>query len=113
MSSTYYKLKASTSESIRDIGIAMREYVDAENVGEQFHSLGDANVYILSMERYFFRNGSYAGLTVVLTEHGTEKTADIIGSGGGEGFFNVSWGANTDFANKAAEILRKFGFRSC
>ena len=113
MSSTYYKMKASTYSPIREIGIAVKEYVNAENVGENFYSLGDVNVYILSMEKYFFRNGSYAGLTVVLTEHGTDKTADIIGSGGGEGFFNVSWGANTDFANSAKEILSKQGFRYC
>lgn len=33
------------------------------------------------------------------------------GSGGGEGIFNISWGANSEFADDAADILRGMGFQ--
>jgi len=65
---------------------------------------------LLSFEKYFMRNGSYASLTVLLTENGNVQTADIIGSGGGEGIFNLSWGANSDFADMAERVLSKNGF---
>ena len=67
------------------------------------------NVHVLTFEKFYFRNGSYASLTVVLTENNDEKTADIIGSGGGEGLFNISWGANSSFARDAENILRDYG----
>lgn len=38
------------------------------------------------------------------------QTADIVGSGGGEGLFNISWFANSDLADSAEKILQKYGF---
>ncbi len=82
----------------------------AEFLCESEKLLGAAAVYFLAFERYYFRNGSYASLSVMLTESGEEQTADIVGSGGGEGIFNIGWGANTNFAEMAADVLRKNGF---
>ncbi len=49
-------------------------------------SLDDVSVILLSFEKYYMRNGGYASLTVMLVESEDAQTADIIGSGGGEGF---------------------------
>jgi len=38
------------------------------------------------------------------------QTVDCIGSGGGEGLFNISWGANRNFAKLGYEELLKLGF---
>ncbi len=65
---------------------------------------------MLSVEQYYFRNDSYASLTVLLTD-GETQTADIIGFGGGGGILNLSWGANANFANRAANILTNYGFK--
>lgn len=52
-----------------------------------------------------------ATLTIMLTETGNEQTADIIGSGGGEGILNFSLGANASFASMAFDILQQCGFK--
>ena len=36
----------------------------------------------------------------------------MIGSGGGEGIFNISLGANIDFAEKAERIFRQYGLKT-
>ena len=65
---------------------------------------------LLSCEKYFFRNGSYASLNVMFTEFDGVQTADIVGSGGGEGLFNISLFANSDFAESAEKVLKNCGF---
>ena len=65
---------------------------------------------LLSCEKYFFRNGSYASLNVMLTEFDGVQRADIVGSGGGEGIFNFSLWANDEFAEDAQRALGAMGF---
>ena len=72
-------------------------------------SVGDQAI-LLSCEKYFFRNGSYASLNVMLTEFDGVQTADIVGSGGGEGLLNISLFANSDFAGSAEKVLKSYGF---
>lgn len=71
---------------------------------------GENTVIMMSFEQYYFRNNSFASLTVLLAD-GETQTADIIGFGGGGGLFNLSWGANADFANRAADALTKYRFK--
>ncbi len=82
----------------------------AEKLCESEKFIGGGSVYFLSFERFYFRNGSYASLSVMLTDDGETQTADIVGSGGGEGIFNIGLGANTDFAEMAAQVLKRHGF---
>ena len=83
---------------------------DADLVYERSRELGTATVVLLSFEQFYLRNGSYASLNIMLTEMEGTHTADIIGSGGGDGLFNFSWGANSSFANRAAIILGQHGY---
>lgn len=71
---------------------------------------GTADVLLLALERYYMRNNSAACLTIQIIDDGQIQKAIVIGSGGGEGIFNLSWGANAGFANDAADILRELGF---
>ena len=65
---------------------------------------------LLSCEKYFFRNGNYASLNVMLTELDGVQRADIVGSGGGNGLLNFSWWANDELAEDAQRALEAMGF---
>lgn len=110
MSSISIRMRANRGAGIRALANALKREINGELIAERWRSLQDGQVVLLSFEKFFLRNGSYASLTVMLTEYETVQTADIIGSGGGEGIFNLSWGANSDFAEMAAELLRQRGF---
>ena len=110
MSSTSIKMRAERAASIRALANALKREINAELIAESWRSLDGIQVVLLCFEKFFLRNGSYASLTVMLTESETMQTADIVGSGGGEGLFNISWGANSDFAEMAAGLLRQRGF---
>ena len=84
--------------------------VPPEVVLDQRGTVGGAQVILLIFERYYMRNGSYASLTVQLTDDGTAQKATVVGTGGGEGVFNFSLGANRAFASLAAETLTSSGF---
>ncbi len=111
MGSINIKMTGNGTVNIRRLAALLKNEIDAELISENWRGLDGFNVVLLSFERYFFRNGSYASLAVMLTEYGDVQTADIVGSGGGEGLFNISWGANSDFAEMASDLLEKNGFR--
>jgi len=83
---------------------------DAELVYQTQKDFADGAAVLLSFEKYYLRNGSYASLALLLTQKGEIQAADIVASGGGEGILNWSWGANDSFAGKAVKILNKYGF---
>ena len=68
------------------------------------------DAFVICIEKFFFRNSSYAALTVILENINGGSKASVVGFGGGEGFLNISMGANLEFANMAAEVLSEFGF---
>lgn len=111
MAGVFTKMNGSGEKSIASAAAALKNEINAELVAESRRIVGNASVVLLSFEKYYMRNSSYASLTVMLTESDGQQTADIIGSGGGEGIFNISWGANSDFADTAERILLRYGFR--
>ena len=112
MSATTITMRRRASGDLQEI--ANRLWKDlpdmAELVGIYSHGSADNQAVLLSCEKYFFRNGSYASLNVMLTEFDGVQTADIVGSGGGEGLFNISLFANSDFAGGAEKVLQSYGF---
>ena len=110
MSSVNIKMQGNKSKEIKQLANILKSEINAELVCESRRSLDDVSVILLSFEKYYMRNGSYASLTVMLTESENEQTADIVGSGGGEGIFNISWGANSEFADMAQRVLYRYGF---
>ena len=66
----------------------------------------DGDIYVVTavFENYFMRTGSYASLSVTMIwmpgffSKGT-AVVSAVGSGGGDGLFNISWGAEDDFVD--------------
>lgn len=66
----------------------------------------DGDIYVVTavFENYFMRTGSYASLSVTMIwmpgffSNGT-AVVSAVGSGGGDGIFNISWGAEDDFVD--------------
>lgn len=81
-------------------------------VSEIWREAHGLDIALLSFERYYFRNNSYAGLSVMLTESEETQTADVIGFGGGTGLLNVSFWANSETSELAEKLLREHGFES-
>ena len=111
MSCQVIKMTGNHSFPIEELSRILKKELSAELVTESQRYFDYCKVALLVFEKYFFRNGSYANLTIMLTETTDCQTADIVGSGGGEGLFNISWGANTDFAEAAESILAHKGFQ--
>lgn len=110
MSSTIIKMNGNGKTSIEALSTILKEEIQAELVSEIWRGTEDLKIMLLTFEKYYLRNGSYASLTVMVTQMSDVQTADIIGYGGGEEIFNISWGANSNFANSAHKILHENGF---
>lgn len=96
--------------SIMELARVLKREIDAELVGEISRTFQSAVVVLLSFERYYFRIGGYATLTMMLVEQDAIQSVDMIGSGGGQGVTNISWGSNKSIVNKAIKELEKYGF---
>lgn len=86
----------------------LKEDLAAELVCEE-KMLNDS-VVLLCFEEFYFRCKSYVALSVMITENDTCQEAVVVGMGGGDGLANISWGANSSFANRAEKSLIKLGF---
>lgn len=112
MSGISIQMEGNNYNSLEGIVRDLKEELNAELICETYRYIDTVSICVLSFEKFFMRNGSYASLSIVLTDKDGEKTADIIGSGGGEGLFNISWGANSDFAEKAERVLMGYGLET-
>ena len=77
----------------------------------QIRHVDHVDILLMVFEKYFMRNGSMAVLTVEVVSDGNSQAATVVGTGGGQGIFNISWGANSDYAYEAAEFLESIGFK--
>ena len=84
--------------------------MSGELVDRTEKNINNGKIILMIFEKYFYRTGSYAALTIMLTDDGNQKEAEITGFGGGAGLLNISWGANEKLASEAEEILRNNGF---
>ena len=66
---------------------------------------------MLVFEKYFMQASNRASLSIMLNQADDIVTADIIGSGGGQGpLFGFSWGAEDSFVATTEDILTELGF---
>lgn len=73
---------------------------------EERHSpMGGREMIVQIYEKYFLRNNSQAGLTVTLQNFQGHTQINAIASAGGQGLFNISWGAGSNFAGQVERIL--------
>lgn len=111
MSSYSTKMICTIKQMELDEIIARLQDMNAETVFADVRQLGEYSyAAMLAMEKLYLRNSSYASLAVMLTEQDGIQTADIVGYGGGAGMFNISYGANQEFGENAADILEECGF---
>lgn len=83
---------------------------------ELVHSItrdcGNSKTYLLVFEKWYYRTGSRASLTVLVTENDDEIIVDAIGAGGGQGIiFKFTWGAEGNFVGIVRDLLIAKGFR--
>ncbi len=107
-----FKLKnLSSNKKITELAGIIEENFDGELVCSELQELNNnTKVLVMNYEKYYFRVSSYVGLTIVITEFNGAQTAVITGFGGGNGLFNISWGANGSFAGDMVELLKELGF---
>ena len=107
---TVLHFKGDPTRTMQDVRTALLRQLTGEPVAEIAHALPGTEVLLLSREKYYLRNSSYAGLQILLCRSADAFTADIIGSSGGAGLLNWSMGANAKQAQEAAAILEQQGF---
>ena len=109
MDRTTVYMSAQKQKSLQEIYEQLRT-IQADLVSKTEQSVNGVQIWTLVYEMYYFRTKSYASLTVVLTEYENRQTACIVGSGGGGGMFNVTYGANRNFVTKCENALKVCGF---
>lgn len=113
MSDNIYKMQRSSSEPLEKLVKDFLDKLDGgmeELIVSEIRTYGNTEVALLVFEKYYFRSGSYANLTMQITSHDSLQRALIVGSGGGEGLLNITMGVNANFAKKAVKKLIEMGF---
>lgn len=76
---------------------------------DRYH--GDVRSTLLVFEKYYWRAGNRASLSVLVSGTDGNVTVDAIGSGGGNGIFlSFSWGAEESFVYAVKRALEAHGF---
>ncbi|MCC3374751.1 DUF6054 family protein [Cohnella sp. REN36] len=85
----------------------VRDSHDAELVHEEYHDLGDGRgIGTLVFEKYYFRTSNRAALVVIVDSLRGETEVRAVATGSSEGlFFNIDWGAGSNFVRSVADIL--------
>lgn len=96
------------SESLSELADKIKNNLSSEIVCDE-RKINDG-VILLCFETYYFRSGSYVGLSILLTEETSSYSALIVGFSGGGGLLNISLGANKSIARKASATLKNCGF---
>lgn len=110
MAGTTVYMTAKKQNTLQSIYEKIRYIEGAEQISKSECMINGVAIWVLAYEKYFFRTGSYASVTVVLTEFEQEQTAYVVASGGGEGVVNLSFGANRNFAKDFVLVLESCGF---
>ena len=111
MSSSVVRMKRYSQDSLSQLADTIESYnSDSDLVVRQLNNLDGKEVLLLVFEKYYFRTGSMAVLTVQGVSDGEKQSVTIVGTGGGEGFLNISWGANSNYAEGTADCLESIGF---
>ena len=114
MSSTVIRMRSESKTDLKDLSQAIinsSDMAEAELILEQLSDANDAKVLLLVFERFYLRNSSMTANIIQIIDDGQKQSATIVGTGGGDGIFNISWGTNSNFACKAANALAALGYR--
>ena len=81
-----------------------------ELVINEITELDGHQILLLMLEKYYMRTSSMTAVTIHGIADETMQKITVIGTGGGSGAFNISWGANKDFAMMVVNVLKEEGF---
>lgn len=74
-------------------------------------NFGDTKIVMLVFEKYYWRAGNRASLSVLVSGKNENVIVDAVSSGGGQGiFFSFSWGAEESFLESLRDILNEYRF---
>ncbi len=94
------------SEKIQSSGLSC-QLLDSAH-----HCAAGTELILMVFEKYYYRAGNRASLTVSIFCAAGRVTVDAIGSGGGQGpIFRMSWGAEEDFVEVLEQALLEKGFK--
>ena len=103
-------MKAEKQYRLQNIHEKIHYIEGAEQISKSVCQVNGVEIWVLAYEKFYMRTGSYASLTITLTEYQQEQTACIIACGGGNGIVNNSFGANRNFAKACVQALETCGF---
>ena len=112
MGKTIVHMSAQKQKSLQEIHEVIHYIRGTEQVCKNVQNINGVEIWTLVYEKFFFRNGSYASLSIILTEFDNKQTAVLVGSGGGEGLFNFNWGADRDYVKSCEKALQECGFET-
>lgn len=104
------RMKAQKRTELADVHAKIHYIEGVELVSKVENTFNGVTSWLLAYEKYFTRTGSFAGLTVLLTECEQEQFADLVAFGGGSGIVNYSFGANRKLAEDCVKALLECGF---
>ncbi len=115
MSSKTITMKRHSTDSLENLGtyvegIVSKPYVDYNLISNKFEKKDDTEIVLVVLEKFFLRTSSMAALVVHCISYLGEQKMTIIGTGGGGGLFNVSWGANSNLVDEVASAMENIGF---
>ena len=115
MSSAIYYFKRQSCDELKRlsqyiIDRVREDIVSPELVVNKIEKHDIVEVLLLVFEKYYLRTSSMAVLVFQCISNGTEQTATVVGTGGGNGLFNYSMGANKKIADTFSKHLKDIGF---
>lgn len=117
MSNMVYNMHRESDDSLENLANHIFERFNQKTIGSDLvvnkvTDVDNSKILLLMLEKYFFRTGSMACVTIQCISSKGVQNATIIGTGGGTGILNFSFGANSSFANQAQAILEEIGFEN-
>lgn len=114
MSATIIRMERNSTESLGELQEVFTKAMFDFTLEQKYYELHEENgveTLLMVYEKYFMRNSSYACLIVQCRSSNGIQTATLIGTGGGHGVFNVSFGANETFAFDGKRAMEQCGFK--
>jgi len=76
------------------------------------HQFENGQTRMMVFEKFYYRAGNRASLTVLITEKDDQIIVDAISTGGSTGaLIRFNWGAENSFVGLVEKTLRNLGFR--
>jgi hypothetical protein len=106
MSKYNFKVNIRPEEALK----LVKENQYAELIHEEILDLGNGSIVgILVFEKYYFRAGNRAALTVIIDNIQEETEVRSVATGSSQGlFFKFDWGAADDFACSVRDVLEEY-----